>query len=387
MSIHLIHSARVVSGNQLDDDGWVLLREGRVESRGVGDSWRAIAAETQSLTLTDAHGHWLTPGFIDIHGHGGAGCSYDEGESAIRTALDMHQHHGTTRAVLSLVSAPLETLETRLASIGMAMRRDARVLGAHCEGPFLDPGHKGAHDPSTLAPPHRETVNRLLEAGSGVLRQITIAPELPGGLDAVREYVDAGVAVALGHTNADYADTLAAFDAGATILTHAFNAMNGLHHREPGPVGAALHTAGVTLEVINDGTHVHPEVVRVLFASAPHRIALITDSMAAAGQTDGDYRLGSLAVTVTGGVARLTNGGAIAGSTLTQDEALRRSVHEVGVDVRDAVRALTETPAAVIGRSGDLGRLEPGYAADAVLLDSDFRVLDVWSAGIALSER
>ncbi|MFF2773250.1 N-acetylglucosamine-6-phosphate deacetylase, partial [Streptomyces bacillaris] len=218
----------------------------------------------------------------------------------------------------------------------------------------------------------------------GTLRQITLAPELPGGLDAVRAFAEAGVAVAVGHTAADYDQTLAAFDAGATILTHAFNGMDGIHHRAPGPVAAATRTPGVTVEVINDGIHVHPEVVRMAFAAAPGRVALITDAMAAAGEADGDYLLGTLRVEVRDGVARLAEGGSIAGSTLTQDDALRRAVREVGVSVEDAVRALTETPAAAIGRGGDLGRLAPGYAADAVLLDDEFRVLRVWTAGAAV---
>jgi N-acetylglucosamine-6-phosphate deacetylase len=201
-------------------------------------------------------------------------------------------------------------------------------------------------------------------------------------MDAIRALSAAGVAVAVGHTAADYDQALAAFDAGASILTHAFNAMPGLHHRAPGPVAAATRTPGVKLEIVNDGVHVHPEVVRMAFAAAPGRVALITDAMAAAGSADGDYRLGGLDVEVREGVARLAAGGSIAGSTLTLDDALRRAVLEVGIPVAEAVRAVTSTPAAAVGRSGDLGRLLPGYAADAVLLDADFTVRQVWSAGV-----
>ena len=215
----------------------------------------------------------------------------------------------------------------------------------------------------------------------GTLRQVTLAPELPGGMDAIHALSAAGVAVAVGHTAADYDQALAAFDAGASILTHAFNAMPGLHHRAPGPVAAATRSPGVTLEIVNDGVHVHPEVVRMAFAAAPGRVALITDAMAAAGSADGDYRLGGLDVEVREGVARLAAGGSIAGSTLTLDDALRRAVLEVGIPVAEAVRAVTSTPAAAVGRGGDLGRLLPGYAADAVLLDADFTVRQVWSAG------
>lgn len=377
---HLIHSARMVDGGTVVDDGWVRFADGVVAAVGSGPSWRS---EPETAT-TDAAGAWLTAGFVDIHVHGGGGASFDDGGEAIARGLDLHQRHGTTRAVVSLVTAPIALLAERVREVAGLMASDPRVLGSHLEGPFLDIGHKGAHEPSLLRPATPADVDALLDAGDGTLRQITIAPELPGGMDAVRAFVNAGVAVAVGHTGADYAQALAAFDAGARILTHAFNAMPGLHHRAPGPVAAAVGTPGVTLEVVGDGVHVHPEVVRMLFASAPGRMALVTDAMAAAGSEDGDYLLGSLAVEVRDGVARLAGGGSIAGSTLTLDDALRRAVREAGVPVEEAVRAVTETPAATIGRGHDLGRLLPGYVADAVLLEGDFAVRAVWRDGLQI---
>ena len=196
-------------------------------------------------------------------------------------------------------------------------------------------------------------------------------PSTPARPTAIARFVDAGVAVAVGHTGADFETALAAFGAGASILTHAFNGMRGIHHRAPGPVVAAMHADHVTLEVINDGVHVHPDVVRLAFAGAHGRVALVTDAMAAAGAADGAYRLGSLGVIVEGGIARLLEGGSIAGSTLTQDAALRRAVVDCGIPLDEAVGALTVAPAAAIGRAHDLGRLDPGYAADAVLLTPD----------------
>jgi N-acetylglucosamine-6-phosphate deacetylase len=382
MNTHVIHSARLVSEGSVRPDGWVRFEGETIAATGVGDEWRIEIGGGDSVVVTDAAGGWLTPGFIDIHGHGGAAASYDDGPESIGRALDLHQQHGTTRAVISLVTAPLDLLAERVGEIAELAGRDPRVLGSHLEGPFLDVGHKGAHDPALLRSATPADIDLLLDAARGTLRQITIAPELPGGMDAVRAFSSAGVAVAVGHTAADYAQTLAAFDAGARILTHAFNGMDGVHHRAPGPVAAATRTPGVTVEVINDGVHVHPEVVRMLFAAAPGRVALITDAMAAAGAQDGDYLLGSLAVEVRDGVARLAAGGSIAGSTLTLDAALRRAVREVGIPVPEAVRALTETPATAVGRGGELGRLAAGYAADAVLLDDDFRVLRVFTAGV-----
>ncbi|MGJ4844507.1 N-acetylglucosamine-6-phosphate deacetylase [Leifsonia sp. Le1] len=384
MTAHVIHSARLVSEGRILHNGWVRFEDETIAEVGTGDDWRISVAGDQPDAVTDADGAWVTPGFVDIHTHGGGGASFDDGEDAIRTGMALHQKHGTTRFVLSLVTAPVDDLAVRVAGIAAMMQDDRRILGSHLEGPFLDVGHKGAHDPALLRQATSSDIELLLGAANGTLRQITLAPEQPGGLDAVRAFADAGVAVAVGHTAADYAQTLAAFDAGASILTHAFNGMDGIHHRAPGPVAAATHTAGVTLEIVNDGVHIHPEVVRMTFASAPGRMALITDAMAAAGSSDGDYILGSLAVQVRDGVARLAEGGSIAGSTLTLDDALRRAVTEVGIPVEDAVLALTETPATAVGRGGDLGRLAAGYAADAVLLDDDFRVLQVFTAGAPL---
>jgi N-acetylglucosamine-6-phosphate deacetylase len=381
MPATVIHSARLVTDGRIHHDGWVRFDGDTVAELGTGDGWRGTLSGDPSAAVVDAGGAWLTPGFVDIHVHGGGGASFDDGADSIRTALDLHHRHGTTRFVVSLVTAPVDALAARLATVADLMSSDPRILGSHLEGPFLDAAHKGAHDPALLRPAGPADIEGLLAAADGSLRQITLAPELPGGMDAVRAFSDAGVAVAVGHTAADYRQTLDAFEAGASILTHAFNGMDGIHHRAPGPVAAATRTPGVTLEIINDGIHVHPEVVRMAFAAAPGRMALITDAMAAAGSTDGEYILGSLAVTVQNGIARLTEGGSIAGSTLTLDDALRRAVLEVGVTVEDAVRALTETPATAVGRGHDLGRLAPGFAADAVLLDDDFTVLEVWTAG------
>ncbi|GAB3038524.1 N-acetylglucosamine-6-phosphate deacetylase [Parafrigoribacterium mesophilum] len=375
----LIHSARLVTSGRIVEGGWVLFEGGQIAGVGEGDRWPGADA------VTDARGRWLTPGFIDIHGHGGGGTSFDSGTDGILSALALHRSHGTTRSVLSLVTAALPDLERQLGIIADAAGADPLILGSHLEGPFLDDAHRGAHDPALLRPADRTSVDRLLAAADDTLVQITLAPEMPGGMDALRQFVDASVVVAVGHCAADYDIAMAAFDAGASILTHAFNAMPGIHHRAPGPVAAAMDSAGVTLEVINDGVHVHPAVVRLAFEGAAGRIALITDAMAATGSADGHYRLGTLDVTVTDGVARLADGGSIAGSTLTLDTALRLAVSSVGLPVEVAVRALTETPARAIGREKDLGQLALGFAADAVLLDADFTVQGVWGAGRPLT--
>ena len=372
----VLHSVRLVDEGHTRDDAWVAFRDGVVAATGTGNDWRGLPV----ADAVDGAGRVLTPGFIDIHGHGAGGAAYDDGAEAIATARAVHRAHGTTRAILSLVTASIDDLAARAAVVADAVDADATLLGIHLEGPFLDIAHKGAHTESLLRAPDAAAVDRLLDAGRGMIRQITLAPELPGGLDAVRRFTDAGVAVAVGHTAATEAEAAAAFDAGATLLTHAFNAMPGIHHRAPGPIVAALQDERVTLELIADGIHVHPDVIALAFTSAAGRIALITDAMAAAGAPEGHYELGGLAVTVKDGTARLDSNGAIAGSTLTQDAALRLVV-ERGIPLPDAVAALTRVPARAFGWEGRYGSLRPGAAADAVLLDDGLHVDEVWVDG------
>ncbi|MFM9878758.1 MAG: N-acetylglucosamine-6-phosphate deacetylase, partial [Rhodoglobus sp.] len=336
-------------------------------------------------TVIDAGGGWLVPGFIDLHGHGGGGHSFDDGPEAISAALAVHRSHGTTRSVISLVANSIDRLCGSLAGIADLMATDPLILGSHLEGPFLSRGRSGAHDPAALIDPQPYEVERLIGAARGTLRQLTIAPELPGALEAIDVLVAAGVLVGVGHTEADYEVTRAAFGGGARLLTHVFNAMPGIHHRAPGPVVAAFEDERVTLELIMDGKHVHPRVVHLAFTAAPGRIALVTDAMAAAGYSDGDYSLGALTVAVRDGLAMLRGTTTLAGSTVTQDSALRQAMRDVGIAPADAVAALTLTPARALGLDHRLGLLAPRFAADAVLLDHEWRVQHVWANGASLT--
>ena len=376
----VIHSARLITSGTVTENAWVRFDGDLVAEIGSGTGWPADA------DVVDAAGGVLTPGFVDIHVHGGGTASYDGDVAQIAHAMATHHAHGTTRTALSLVTATQADLRSQLTLIADLAGENPLILGSHLEGPYLDHAHKGAHAPELLADPHAEDIDALLAAARGTLVQITLAPEKPGAMAAIPQLVDAGVTVAVGHTAARYEQALAAFDAGASLLTHAFNAMDGIHHRAPGPIGAALARGHVTLELINDGVHVHPAIAKMLCDAAPGRVALITDAMAAAGAADGDYDLGSLAVRVVDGTARLVEGGAIAGSTLTLDAALRQSVDVCGVSLVDAVDALTRVPADAIGRR-DIGRIEAGAAADAVLLSEDLVVTRVWGAGNALFTR
>lgn len=373
----VIHGARKLDASGVVDDFWLRASGVGILATGTGDGWRA--GDGADATVVDAQGAWLTPGFIDLHGHGGGGYDYEHGADGIRRALAVHRARGTTRSVLSVVTGTIEHLEAALAAI--ADLHDPLVLGSHLEGPFLSSGHRGAHREELLLRPQWSVASRLIAAAAGTLRQMTVAPELPGAMALIERLTEEGITVAIGHTGADALVAQGAFDRGASILTHAFNGMPGLSHRAPGPVGAAIADERVTLELVLDGVHVDPLVASVLFRSAPRRVALITDAMAAAGAADGAYLLGGRPVTVDGGVARIAGGGSIAGSTLTQDAALRGAL-ELGLDPVDAVAALTRVPAAALGLQGTLGALAPGFAADAVLLDRTFRVQRVWADGI-----
>lgn len=381
----ITHSARKLDADGVVDNFWLAGSGDTISAVGTGDDWLECSrrAGIADEDVQDGHGMWLVPGFIDLHSHGGGGFSYDHGLEEMRNALAMHRTHGTTRSVISLVANPIGPLCTLLAAVAALVVVDPLVVGSHLEGPFLASTRRGAHDPAHLIDPHPAAIDALLDAANGSMCQVTLAPELPGALEAVDAFTAAGVTVALGHTEAEYRLVRAAFDRGARVLTHAFNAMPGIRPRQPGPVIAAFQDDRVTLELILDGQHVHPDVAHMAFRSAPDRIALVTDAMAAAGSVDGDYRLGDMDVTVHGGRAVLAGTETIAGSTLTQDVALRIAIQELRLDPVAAVAALTAVPARALGLQ-HLGCLRPGFAADTVLLDADWQVQSVRAAGVLL---
>lgn len=377
MSILFSEARKLDAAGQVDDF-WMLVDGDTIVSTGTGEAPEA----DESVRLGGA---WLTPGFLDLHVHGAGGFSFDDGAEALESALAVHRAHGTTRSLVSLVTNPLGELEASLAAIAALTASDPLVLGSHLEGPYLSPLRPGAHNPEFLREPQPAELDRLLDAAHGTLRQITIAPELPNALELIEILVENEIVVAVGHSEANFDQARRAFDLGARLLTHAFNAMPGIGHRAPGPVIAAFEDSRITLELILDGEHVHPDVAALAFRSAPGRIAMITDAMAAAGASDGDYGLGSLAVEVRNGVAHVAGTDTIAGSTLTLDHALRFAIEQVGVEPVDAVTALTFTPARVLGLERGHGLLAPGFAADAIQLDSYWRVQHVWANGRRVS--
>ncbi|OZG67152.1 N-acetylglucosamine-6-phosphate deacetylase [Bifidobacterium aquikefiri] len=390
-----IRNATKIDARGIEHHFWLVSAHGEIVATGTRDddynrAWAAVCAHSDAVqSSTDAQGAILTPGYIDIHSHGAWERSFDDGSEGIAMARVGHAVHGTTRQVLSLITNPLDVMCNNLRTVAKVCAARPDCLGAHLEGPFLALSRKGAHDPACLRDPEPQYVDRLLEAGNGCIRQITIAPELPHGIEAIRRFSQAGVVPAIGHCDADYETTRRGVDAGARILTHVFNAMNGIHHRKPGPIPAILEDPRVQVELINDGFHVQNPVVKLAFALFGRRIALITDSMAATGCPDGAYTLGKLDVNVEEGHARLVSNGAIAGSTLTMEESVRRGVEELGLSAVDVVAAATEGPAHALGierpntiTNYPLGFLAPGYAADCIIhAEQSWKAQSVWCEG------
>jgi N-acetylglucosamine-6-phosphate deacetylase len=373
----LMTGGRVVTPDGVLDPGWI-----RLEGATIAEIGTSTRGETGADALELA-GRWVVPGFIDLHCHGGGGHSMLSADPAeIRATVSFHRAHGTTRTLASLVTAPIEELLAGLAAVRQAMESDDGIAGAHLEGPFLSPSRAGAHDPRHLLPPDPATFDRLLDAAGGALRVITVAPELPGAMDLVRMAVEAGVVVAIGHSDADYGQAMEAFDAGATLVTHLFNAMRPWHHRQPSLVGAALARPTVACELINDGFHLHDATVTTAMrAAGSDRVAFITDAIPATGLGDGVHRLGPATVRVSAGAARLGDGYTLAGSTLTMDAALRRSGRDQRTPMESIAEACSTTPARVLGIGDTVGSIAPGLAADLVVLSDALEVEAVMVAG------
>jgi len=374
----IVTAAQVVTPARVLAPGWLLLEGDRLADLGEGPPPRSPDVDLGDVVVV--------PGFVDLHVHGGGGASFDAGTAdAAAVVADAHLAHGTTTMAASLVTDTADRMTAAVRELALLVQ-DGRLAGIHLEGPWLSPQRSGAHQPGSLAHPDPTSVDALLTAGDGAVRMVTLAPELPGGVDAVRRLDDAGVLAAVGHTDATYDQACEALDAGARLGTHLFNAMRPLHHRDPGPVGALLDSP-VDVELIADGVHLHPAVLRTVFAAKPGRCILVTDAMAAAGAPDGDYRLGPMAIEVRDGVARLASpggDGAIAGSTLTMDAAVRFCVRTAGLPLLDVVHAASTAPARAWGLD-DVGAIEPGRRADLVVLDEDLRVGRVMRSGAWVS--
>jgi N-acetylglucosamine-6-phosphate deacetylase len=361
----------------------VVLPTGTVpDGRVIVEGTRITAAAPENAQVIDVTGHYVVPGFIDIHNHGGGGASFTSGTvEEVLKGIHTHRLHGTTTVVASTVTGDMDFLAQR-AGLLSELAEQGDIAGIHFEGPFISPCRKGAHSEPLLRDPDPAEVRKLIDAARGHAKMVTLATELPGGVDSVRLLAEHGVIAAIGHTDATYEQTVEAIEAGATVATHLFNAMPSIGHRAPGPITALLEDERITVELIDDGTHLHPAALQLAFHHAgADRVAFITDAMDAAGFVDGRYMLGPLEVEVSEGVARLVEGGSIAGSTLTLDRAFKRAATVDGLPVEAVVAAISANPAKLLGMYDTVGSLEPGKDADLVILDERFELKGVMRRG------
>ncbi len=362
----LIRNARLVTPTGVRV-GNCFVRDGRIAALGEVKSPGRVPE-------LDTDGRYLAPGFLDLHVHGGAGADFSAGDpDAARAIAAFHAQHGTTGLLATIVPGPRDRMRRAMAAaVGVP-----GVLGIHLEGPFLNPEKAGALDPTWFLPPSRDAFRKLVAGFEGAIKLVTLAPELPGALDLVAEIGAIGAVPALGHTAATFDQATAAFHRGAHHVTHLGNAMTGLHHRNPGGVGAAL-LSGASLELVCDGVHVHPAFVRLVVEflrgrGELGRLSLVSDATAPAGMPDGSYRLGDRDVHLQRGEVRLSDE-TLAGSTLTLDQAMQNALQLAHLSLEDALTLVTANPARVLGLDSQLGTLTVGARADLVLLDPDLTV-------------
>lgn len=342
-------SAAVVDGQLIEGD--VTISDGLINAVGVP------GARGSDIAL---------PGFIDVHTHGYRGVDFAlASEIEMKQASDSLPETGVTSFQPTILTMEIGQMESAASVHAQSSYQGARFLGSHLEGPFLSPEYPGAHQPDLLLGPDVAITGRLL--ASGDIAQVTMAPELAGSMEVIEFLVDSGVRVALGHSSADVAEANRAFESGAVAVTHIFNALRPMGHRDPGIVGASLSNPDVFITAIFDGVHLSKEISTVILRAAGQKLVAVTDAMAAAGSGDGKYSLGNRVVLVEDGEARLVDG-TIASSVLTMDAAFRNLV-DLGLSLCEASNATSTAPAALSNRP-ELGVLTPGTVADVVVVDS-----------------
>jgi N-acetylglucosamine-6-phosphate deacetylase len=385
-----IYSSRVLTPHEELNDAVILVEGSKIVALGHRDQ---VSVPEGALDYVAA-GSTIVPGFVDIHIHGAGGHDIMEGNArALDRVTSTVARHGTTSIVATTVTAPADATCKSLEGIARYIRKHAEgevngrvgaeILGIHLEGPFLSKAQRGVHPPECLLKPSVGMLDRFLESADGLVRMITMAPELPGGLEVVAHAVEAGLVVSMGHTDATYEQATSAIRAGAHHATHTYNAMRSFNHRDPGVIAAVMTDPDVTAEIIADLVHVAGPAIQVLLGvKGFDTVVAISDGIAATGMGDGKYRLGSFEVIVRDGVCRNSEG-KLAGSTLTLDRAIRNLV-ALGVPLVDAVRMATILPARRLGLAGKKGIIAVGSDADLVVLTPDLQVAGVMTRGVGL---
>ncbi len=363
---------RIINGSVFVGEGFVERDVFVADGRFVGEAARAEGGQT-----VDAAGCYVIPGLVDLHFHGSAGADISDGDLAGLHRMGAYEaSRGVTAMCPATMTLPEDVL-VRAAQAAAAYEPaadEAALVGINMEGPFISPSKVGAQNPDYVRNPSAEEFRRLQEAADGLFKLVDIAPEEPGAEEFIREMASE-VRISLAHTCTDYDTAARAFELGARQLTHLYNAMDPMHHRKPGPIPAAVEHGEVTAEIIADGVHIHPAMVRLAFQLfGDNRMILISDTLRAAGLEDGTYDLGGQDVTVRGPVATIDNG-ALAGSVSDLMRCLTVAVRDMGIPLASAVKAASANPARALGLDAERGAIEPGKVADAVLLDKE--TLDV----------
>lgn len=375
-NVHIVLEDRVVKGS-------VHVSDGRIAAIVPEESSGELPRNVDSV---DGKGGWLLPGFIDVHVHGGFGGDfmYANSESYDRITK-FHASQGTTGMLATTMTASKEAIDAVLDAVAeyqQSGNQYAPLLGVHLEGPFISEKWPGAQNPAYILDPQLEWLKEWNKKHPGMVKLLTLAPEKNNSKEAIAWMAENGIIAAAGHTDAVYEEIKAAADVGLTHAVHTYNAMRGLHHREPGTLGAVLTDDRIYTEIIADGEHVHPAAIALMLAAKPlDRMIIVTDAIEAAGMPDGTYELGGLAVVVKNGTARLREGNALAGSSLTMIRAFRYMLNNTKLGILEVSQLASGNPARELGIFDRTGSIAEGKQADLVLADADFNVECTWVQG------
>lgn len=380
----IINNVQIVQ-EDASTKGAVIVSNGKIE-RILSEAQYASYTNDNNLPVIDGKGGLLMAGFIDIHVHGGNNGDFmNASRKSFDAITSFHAAHGTTAMLATTMTASKEAIEAVLAAVTEYRSSEmpyTELIGVHLEGPFISEKWPGAQNPSFIHLPSIEWLEEWTSNWPDQIKQLTMAPEKPGSIEAIKWLNEQGIIVACGHTDAVYAELIAAADAGLTHAVHTYNAMRGLHHREPGTLGAVLTDDRIYCEIIADGEHVHPAAINLMLRAKPlDKVIIITDAIEAAGMPDGNYQLGGLAVTVSNGTARLTEGGALAGSSLTMNRAIRYMAEYTDLSLNQISRMASGNPARELRIFDQTGSIEEGKQADLVWLDNEYNVQQTWSKG------
>lgn len=382
---------RVLTPAGIIEQGVIAVSEGLIQYAGEA-AWLPAAYEGWPVVTREPEALFI-PGFVDVHVHGGAGHDFMYSDThALDTITRFHASHGTTSMLATTMTASKADIDQVLAEVNSYRKREdgmpyARLEGVHLEGPFISQRWPGAQNPEHIVPANIEWLEEWEARYPGMIRQVTLAPEREGALEAIRWLRRRGITAALGHTDATFEEVIAAADAGLNQAVHQFNAMTPLHHRKPGAAGAVMYEPRIRAEIIADGIHVHPAAISIVARLKNNgNLLLITDAMSATGLSDGEYAIGDLPVLVKDGIATLKeHPEALAGSTLTMISGFRYLVRNVGLSLAEASQAASLTPAVSLGMERSIGSLEAGKRGDILQLDNDLNLHAVWIGGRKLS--